>query len=238
MKRLLLILVLLGGVLALTACTEEQAGDLQTVSHTINPEGAEAAEVEIRMGAGNLVVTGGAAGLAEADFTFNVAAWEPEVDYEVSGQQGTLVIRQPVDISLDPDLGDTRYDWSVRLGNTVPTVLDLEIGAGSANLNLNDVLLSRLEVSVGAGQVNLDLSGGYNYDLAWIITGGVGDVNISLPADMGVRVTVEGGLGNVIATGLQRQNGDFVNQAYGTAEHSLDLEIIGGVGEVELSVVE
>lgn len=238
-KRFLFIFVIIISIASMAACSNaEQAGDLQTVSRTVGLEGAQAADVNLRMGAGNLVIDSGAAGLVEANFTFNVAAWEPEVSYNVIGQQGTLIIRQPADISLDPDLTDAHYDWSIRLGNSVPVMLDVEMGAGSATINASDLSLSGFDLAVGAGQLDLDMSGGYSYDLAGQITGGVGDVNITLPNNMGVIVNVEGGLGNIIATGLQRQNGALVNQAYGTVENTLQMNIAGGVGEVELTVAE
>jgi len=50
---------------------------------------------EPQHGAGNLIIGGGARKLLNADFTYNVASWEPEVRYSSTGTQGELTIRQP-----------------------------------------------------------------------------------------------------------------------------------------------
>ncbi|MCD4776640.1 MAG: toast rack family protein [Candidatus Aegiribacteria sp.] len=40
--------------------------------------------------------------MLNADFTYNVAAWKPEIKYNVIGGQGKLVVRQPgVGVQLD-----------------------------------------------------------------------------------------------------------------------------------------
>ena len=46
------------------------------------------------MGAGELKAIGGADTLMEADFAYNVADWEPEVNYEVGSETGELSIEQ------------------------------------------------------------------------------------------------------------------------------------------------
>jgi hypothetical protein len=39
-------------------------------------------------------VSGAADALMEADFSFNVSDWEPEVSYDVSGDPGKLSVEQ------------------------------------------------------------------------------------------------------------------------------------------------
>ena len=83
-------------VAAALACSLpiQQTGPAQTQSETVELGAAESANVEITMGAGELAVSSGAADLLEAEFTFNIDDWEPEVDYSVNGDRGRLTIRQ------------------------------------------------------------------------------------------------------------------------------------------------
>src|SRR3712207_6016059 len=73
-----------------------EVGELQTDSRSVEMEGADSVKASLRLAVGELDVGGGAAQsrLMEADFAYNVAAWEPSVDYEVVGDSGELDVRQ------------------------------------------------------------------------------------------------------------------------------------------------
>ncbi|MGI6209176.1 MAG: hypothetical protein ACOYEW_13310, partial [Anaerolineae bacterium] len=61
-------------------------------------------------------------------------------------------------------------------------------------------------------------------------------LRVELPADVGVRASVSGGLGTVRVEGLRSEGGVYVNDAYGESGVTLDLTVRGGVGEVVLTV--
>ena len=87
---------------------------------------------------------GGAEKLLEADFTYNVARLKPEVKYT----DGTLVVRQP-EVKGLPDLRDVsnfRNEWSLRLYDKVPMDLNVDVGAGSSDLQLAGLSLTGLDV--------------------------------------------------------------------------------------------
>ena len=71
-----------------------EVGELQTESRSVGPENAESVRVNFRMGLGELNLTGGADSLMEADFAYNVDAWQPQVNYEVVGDTGELSVEQ------------------------------------------------------------------------------------------------------------------------------------------------
>lgn len=236
-----------------------RVGELQTESQTVELGGADSVRVEIDMAAGELDVSGGAAELLEAEFTYNVAQLEPEVDFDGS----TLQVRTPdVEVRGDAlwDLGDYRYEWDLRLNNDVSMDMRVNIGAGRADLKLGSLSLTRLDVNRGAGEVLLDLSGpasparldigggaglvtvdltgAWQNDLEATIGGGVGNRTLILPADVGVRVKVEVGVGTVDAAGLAKEGDYYTNDAYGQSDVSLYIEVGGGVGETELRIGE
>jgi hypothetical protein len=223
-------------VLALGACTSSPAGQLRTESESVELGAAQSARVQIDMGAGKLQVAGGATKLMEAEFTYNIDAWKPNVNYNVQGSEGVLTVQQPAAVELDPNLTDYRYEWSLDFNNDVPIDMTIRLGAGDNTLNLGQLNLTNLSVGTGAGQVIMDLSGAYQQDLQAFVTGGVGDVHITLPKDTGVRATVQGGLGSVVATGFERDGDAYVNPAYGTSDHTINLAIKGGVGQVTLDL--
>ena len=253
---LLVILVLL---LALTACTGKRlrVGKLQTESRSVELGGAESVQVKIEMAAGELEVSGGASELLEAEFTYNVAELEPELDY--SG--GKLDVRTPdVTGRVDSfwDLDDYRYEWDLRFNEAVPMEMRVEMGAGHTDLELGTLSLTRLEVTRGAGevyvdlsgassltrldigggagQVTVDLTGDWGTDLDADIEGGVGEITVRLPREVGVRVDVQVGIGAINASGLTKDGDDYVNDAYGESDVTLRIDINGGVGEINLEL--
>lgn len=242
LKRITLVLVSL--MLLLSACAGTgDVEDLRTESETVALDNADAVVAEISMGAGELTLHAGAQALMEAEFTYNVAVWKPEVDYSIdqSGGEniGRLFVSQPAEVEFDSNLTNFRYQWELHFSNDVPLDLRVELGAGNGNIDASDLDLTALDVAAGAGNITVDLSGERQRDLAASIRGGVGNLMVLLPSDAGVKVDVSGGLGQVVATGLSRnEDGSFINAAFDTAENTIVLDIQGGVGEINLEVVE
>jgi len=236
-RQIGLLLAALGLIVSICACNwTTQTGELRRESETIKLDGAESATVTIKMGAGGLTVGGGAEALAEADFTYNVADWKPTIDYTVSGEQGELWIEQPRVEKLS--LESYRYEWDVRFNDQVPLELDVALGAGESRLDLSTLSITRLDLKMGAGGVDLDLTGERERDLDVTVRGGVGEATVLLPAEVGVRAEAKGGLGEVEVSGLTREGDAYVNEAYGASEATITLDIEGGVGGIELRVVE
>ncbi len=83
----------------------------------------------------------------------------------------------------------------------------------------------------------MDLTGDYAQDFDASIEGGVGEATVLLPSEVGARVRAEGGLGKINAEGLQREGDSYVNDAYRDSEVTLDVDVQGGVGQINLEVV-
>jgi predicted membrane protein len=66
----------------------------------------------------------------------------------------------------------------------------------------------------------------------------VGSVQILLPNDVGVKVDVTGGLGQVTALNLSREGGSYVNAAYGESPVTINLAVEGGIGQVDMEVLQ
>ena len=52
-----------------------------------------------------------------------------------------------------------------------------------------------------------------------------------------MRVRAEGGLGQINAEGFWREGQAYVNDAYGDSDVTLDVDVRGGVGQINLQVV-
>lgn len=243
---------------AVTSCRRgARVGDLQTKSQTIEGGDAASVDVEIQMGAGELDVSGGASDLLEASFTYNVAELDPEATYT----GGRLEVKDAgVEMSLQSlfDIDEFRNQWDLKFAEDVPMEMTIDLGAGRSNLALGSLALTSLDIRGGAGEVDLDLGGSqslrrFDFDLGaggvtidltgdWQdnldarIDGGLGELSLRLPADVGVRIDAETGIGNISASGLTRDDNIYTNDAYDASDVALRIDINGGVGEINLDL--
>jgi len=234
MKRLVILLV--GTALFLNSCGMQRVGEMQREAQSVGLENAQFARAELRMGAGELNVTGGADALMEGEFSYNVSDWKPEVDYDVSGDTGELTVVQGSGEGVRLG-GDARNEWDIRFNDEVPTDLVVEMGAGESDLDLDSLTLTGLDLQMGAGKTTVDLTGDYGRSFDASIQGGVGEATVLVPSEVGVRARAEGGLGKINAEGFQREGDSYINDAYGDSDVTLDVDVRGGVGEINLKVV-
>ena len=216
-----------------------EVGELRSETRSVEVENAESVKVNLRLAVGELTVGGGAEEprLMEADFAYNVAAWEPGLDYEVVGDSGELSVHQR-GLTEGIPTRDVRNEWDLRLNDEVPVDLTVQIGGGVGNLDLDNLALTGMNLNVGAGSTRVDLSGEWKRDLSAIVRGGAGQLTVLLPSQMGVKVNAGTRLGRVNAEGLQREGKSYVNHAYNDSDATLRVEVTGGVGQINLEVVQ
>jgi hypothetical protein len=51
---------------------------------------------------------------------------------------------------------------------------------------------------------------------------------------VGVTVHASGGIGSIDTAGLKKEDGDYVNEAYGKSAATIHLTVQGGVGAIHL----
>jgi hypothetical protein len=214
----------------------QQVGKMQRESQSVSLENAQSARAELKMGAGELNITGGADQLMEGDFSYNVSDWKPKVNYDVSDQKGEIVVKQGGTEGVHLD-ADGRNEWDIRLNDEVPTDLVVKMGAGESDLDLDSLALTGLDLQMGAGKTTVDLTGDYAQNFDASIQGGVGEATVMLPSEVAVKAKAEGGLGKINAKGLKKVGNSYVNDAYGESDVTLNVDVQGGVGEINLEVV-
>ncbi len=197
----------------------------------IDLQGAKSVSATLRMGAGEMNVSGGSGHLLNADFHFDRQFDNPEVDYHVSDGKGMLDVNQE---SGHINFGPSDNTWDLNLSDDVPINLRVEMGAGQGNLKLHGMDVTEVELQIGAGQVVLDLTGPRKSDLTVSVKGGVGQATIRLPKDIGVIAHASGGIGSIRTAGLHETDGEYRNDAYDKSPHKIRVDVQGGIGEIEL----
>jgi hypothetical protein len=264
--RLTLLIIIVAALFVALGCAAGSfrvdtvtVGELNKETQTVEAGDAEQVRVYLKMGAGELKVNRGAEALMRANFTYNVVDWKPQVDYTVTDGSGRLNIRQPSSeqISIRSDI---RYTWDLKFNEVIPLDMRIECGAGSGEIKLGQLNVTRvdakfsagdftidlngnqsldhLELDMGAGNITLDLTGDWEQNVEVYIQGGVGKTILRLPKDIGVRVVVNKALGRIDTSGLTREGDVYVNTAYGVSPVTVEINIQSGVGQTSLEVVE
>ena len=219
--------------LALSACTEVGAptGPEQHESRSIELDKTERLRAALKMPVGELDLEGATQKLVDASFTYNIAAWKPDVRYSSQGKFGDLTIEQHGPASAR---GNAKNRWELRFNDRVPLDLRFELGAGEARLNPGNLDLHSVEIEMGVGTLRLDLRGKPSESYSVRIRGGVGEATVYLSKDVGISATASGGIGDISVTGLHQDNGKYVNDLYEKAAVKIHLDVQGGVGTIRL----
>jgi translation elongation factor EF-G len=219
-------------VVGLAGCNHmQQIGEVRHETKTIDLDNTETVRVEMRMGAGELHLSGGARKLMESEFTFNVEASRPQVEYRASGSRGDLRILQPNAFSSGPGM---EYDWDIRLNDDRAMDLIAKLGAGEAMMDLGTLNLRDLEINQGVGELKVDLRGKPKRSFDVRISGGVGEATVYLPKSVGIVATAKGGIGDLNVDGLEKRGGYWYNPSHENDAIRLRLDVKGGVGEIHI----
>jgi len=132
----------------------KETGPTQTF--TVNePKPAEDAKsnVVLNMGAGELNLTGGAAGLVEGTIEYNIDEWKPLI--EKHDNYFRLYQENIESLSFKTDI---KNQWNLKLSSDVPLDLEINAGAYEGDLDLSGLRLQSLTVADGASKVEVRFS--------------------------------------------------------------------------------
>jgi hypothetical protein len=225
--------LVVAGAVALSGCVvnTDFGGPAQHFDQSIDLDKSEMARVEIKMGAGELKVEGGASKLMDAGFDYNVSSSKPSVHYNASSFRGELLIEQPSGFHGGKN---STYKWDIHLNDKLPIDFVTHLGAGEAHMNLGSMNLRSVEVHMGVGQVELDLRGKPTHDFNVEIHGGIGQAIVHLPASVGIVANAAGGIGDIEVRGLEKNNGHWTNAEYEHSPVTIHLDVKGGIGNITL----
>mgnify|MGYP000886302838 CR=1 FL=1 len=128
--------------------------------------------------------------------------------------------------------------YDLTLGqNTLPTSLDMTIGAGKATVDLDETVLKSIFAQVGAGDLDMTL-GEKSLPESINLEIGAGDVTLTLPQNIGVYLVYNLGVGEISLDTNKiegvGQNGTYQTTDYDTATKKLTIEAKVGVGSLTI----
>ena len=217
----------------------EQEATIEEISQPL--EGAQRADVEIRVGAGELSVSSlpveedrGAARLIEGQVSLPPQGRLQQESRRV-GDTLVYVLRSEGSRNWAPWRSGTSLweddKWELQLNREVPMKLQLSTGIGRAMVDLSRMNITSLRVDAGVGEATVTLP--RQGDLDANIKTGVGSVTLVVPQGMAARITVHRGLGDVNVKGDYVQDGDiYTSPGYDMAVNRVEMDVQCGIGEL------
>jgi hypothetical protein len=111
------------------------------------------------------------------------------------------------------------------------------VTAGAADVSLLGLGNSRcdeIEFEGGVGKTFLDFSGAWSVSSKVEVRMAVGELTLSLPRTVGVRIRMDKFLASFKPVGLVRRGERFESQNYGSAERHLDIDLTTTMGGVRV----
>jgi predicted membrane protein len=140
-------------------------------------------------------------------------------------------IENSFDISMIAGVG------KIDLSECKLTSFDFKMTAGEIQLDLSNTSVPYVNFKAAAGEVEIDLSGEWKNDLRANIKGGVGEITVFVPNNIGVKIEISGILGEINAPTFKKKRKTYVNKMYGQTSETLYLDIFGGIGEINIKTV-
>jgi uncharacterized protein DUF2154 len=166
---------------------------------TVGRDGAQSLALVVNYGAGKLAIHGGTNALVE------VASSREDVRV-ASVQHVGSAAAVTVSSSADNDFFFAGPDrsWDVAIPTDLPLTLTLNVGAGTFDIDLHQVMLRSARISNGASDLTLRLPTAAG-DVPVNLSTGASSVTFEIPAGVQYRVRTTGGLNTV--NGLDETSG-------------------------------
>jgi hypothetical protein len=203
--------------------------------HAVVPqEGAARARLRVNHGAGRMRVFAGAGSgnLVEGDFGGGL-------ELHTRRQGDLLDVEMSVPVQFIPfgpwNWGPHGLDWSFGVNREVPLSLTIHSGAGEAQLDLSDLLVSELRLQTGASSTVIQLPTNAGHTRVEV-EAGAASVRIMVPSGVAARIHSQSGLSSITidTRRFPRQGDIYQSPEYETAANRVDLEIKTGVGSVDV----
>lgn len=211
------IVIAIGIVLILGAFNRSVRGDGDS-QVSVAPDGARRLELSLRVGAGRYSLRGGASALVEA------TADEPTIEHALD-RRGDLA-RVRLTTAMNPWSWGWRSGlrWRIGVASDVPTILDVQAGAGEFDFDLSSIALVSASLGIGAASLRITLPHPTG-DVPIRVEGGAASFTFHVPAGVEARV---------LSSGLVSSSGPTESPGYASASDRVTVTVTGGAASVRI----
>lgn len=203
-------------------------GTVETETVSIDLQGARSAALRINHGAGEFRLHGGAGSfeIVRGAFTGGL-----EHKSNLDGETLNVHLRPANDMSIFPPfMSRSQLDWDFSLNNSVPTALDMNLGANKSVIDLKDLTITDIKLKTGASDTVLTLPARGRLKLDCDI--GAASLTVIVPEGVSIRAKGAIGVGDFHVDRSRFPNNESPD--FAAAENAVDIWVKGGAVSVHI----
>ncbi|MEA3350527.1 MAG: LiaF-related protein, partial [Chloroflexota bacterium] len=148
-------------------------------------------------------------------------------DYDIQAHTATYSLRAQNSVPVPA----RAWDWDLALGGTVPVDLDVSMGVGKIDLDLESVKTPNLNISQGIGEIDVIISERSSTDAE--ISQAIGSITIRIPQGVAVRLSTSKAISSLQLPSNFEQRGEYYfSPNYETSNERVTLEISQAIGSI------
>ena len=156
-----------------------------------------------------------------------------EEEYSRDDGNATYTIKARGGATKFPGLGGGMWVWNLGVTPEIPLSLNIDIGAGSAELNLTSLNIRGLQSRLGVGSMSVTLPDEGNFEAK--IDGAVGNIEVIVPEGLAARIHGDGGLVHLEVPDTYNGRDDiYYSPDYDDSKNRVDLEIDMAIGMINV----
>ena len=234
-KPLLYGLIISATLLGLSGCSLFVTEEDKEEAISVKKDKAKELDIELNLDVGEITVQKGAKEWVEGSAKYNLKKLKPQVQYDLHRDIGEVIIEHRDQKRFK--ISEIKNEWNLKLTDEIPLNLSINTGAAMANLDLRGLKIAELDVETGVGELSIDLRGDWKRSFKVDIETGVGQTTVHLPSEIGVKITIDKGIGSTNVVGfISKGDNVYVNEAYEGADVILTVNAEMGVGEVSFEL--
>lgn len=239
--------------LQLSGIAQTNEKEYKSFNQSIEKGKANEVKALINVNGGELVIHGESNNLSDVNFNYFDDYWNPSVSYTESDETGKLIVKSNANF-VETKIKD-KNNCTIALNKKVSYALGIEMGAGIADINLNNYSISRalfrlgvgsfeidltntnvplLKVEAGVGEAVINVSGERNQNLSAEISAGIGELTLIVPENIGVILKISGFLGEINAEYFKKEGKTYTNKAYSNSKVLMEFDITGAIGSIKV----
>lgn len=222
-------LILFGGWVLLSAFLGR---NIETESASIDLQGAREASVKINHGAGEFRFHSGAGmnELVHGTFTGGL-----EHKASRNGDRLEVKMRPANDFIAFPSFfTNNQLDWDVAFNASIPTALDMNLGANKSVIDLHDMTITDLRLKSGASDTDLTLPAQGRLSADFEV--GAASLTLIVPDGMSAKIRSAIGAGDISVnqSRFPRRDGAYQSPDFESAANAVDVFVKGGAVSVRV----
>lgn len=127
---------------------------------------------------------------------------------------------------------NTSRRFQIDLNKDIPWDFHMDIGAGSGELNLQEIRVEEIDLDMGAG--NLEIFFGDKGEKIFIdVDAGASKIRFKIPKDVGLKIDYQGGLNSTNFDDLaliNLGNGSYISEDFNSSTTKFEIDLDMGVG--------